>query len=855
MSATIPSPIPEPKLTGLTAAQAHARLLAEGYNELPADRPRGTATLIFEVLREPMFLLLISAGAIYLALGDAREALMLLFFVVVVMGITLYQERKTERVLQALRDLTSPRALVLRAGDKQRIAGREVVRDDIVLLAEGDRVPADAVLLVCNGLHADESLLTGEAAPVRKIAWDGTAYSIQAGGDDLPQLYSGTLIVQGQGIARVTATGARTAIGRIGKSLRTLKTETSPLQRETRRIVKILALIGVVLCAIVVILYGLTRGTWLEALLAGIALAMSILPEEFPLVLTVFLALGAWRISRHHVLTRRVPALETLGAATVLCADKTGTITENHMTVMRLVTRAETFGVDYHLPQILPEIFHELVEFSVLASVVDPFDPMEKAFKQLAEHYLAGTEHLHADWTLMRQYQLSRDMLAMSHGWKATQRDEYVIAAKGAPEAIVDLCHLPPPERDAIAAQVNRLAAQGLRVLAIAKASFSGETWPPRQHDFPFTWLGMIALADPVRARVPQAIQLARRAGIQVAMITGDYPATAQAVAHEAGIDLAGGMLTGAEIEALSAAELQARITATRVFARVVPEQKLRLVQAFQANGEVVAMTGDGVNDAPALKAAHIGIAMGGRGTDVAREAAALVLLDDNFATLVDAIRLGRRIFDNLHKAMAYILAVHVPIAGMALIPLLFGLPLVLSPAHIVFLELVINSACSIVFEAEPEERGIMERPPRRPDAPLFGLRTVLLAVAQGASVLLAVATVYAIALHRGLGADESRALAFTTLVIGNLSLILTNRSWSRTLFTSLFSPNPALWWVLGGTLTLLALVLYLPGLRALFGFAVLHGDDLLLCLAAGTSGILWFELFKLMSSRQRLRD
>ena len=855
MSATIPPPIPEPKLTGLTAAQAHARLLAEGYNELPADMPRGTARLIFEVLREPMFLLLISAGAIYLALGDAREALMLLFFVVVVVGITLYQERKTERVLQALRDLTSPRALVLRAGDKQRIAGREVVRGDIILLSEGDRVPADAVLLVCNGLHADESLLTGEAAPVRKIAWDGTAYSIQAGGDDLPQLYSGTLIVQGQGIARVTATGARTAIGWIGKSLRTLKTETSPLQRETRRIVKILALIGVALCAVVVILYGLTRGTWLEALLAGIALAMSILPEEFPLVLTVFLALGAWRISRHNVLTRRVPALETLGAATVLCADKTGTITENHMTVVRLVTRTETFGVDYRLPQILPEAFHELVEFSVLASVVDPFDPMEKAFKQLAEHYLAGTEHLHTDWTLMRQYQLSRDMLAMSHGWKATQRDEYVIAAKGAPEAIVDLCHLPPLERDAIAAQVNQLAAQGLRVLAIAKASFSGETWPPQQHDFPFAWLGMIALADPVRARVPQAIQLARRAGIQVAMITGDYPATAQAVAHEAGIDLAGGMLTGAEIEALSATELQARITATRVFARVVPEQKLRLVQAFQANGEVVAMTGDGVNDAPALKAAHIGIAMGGRGTDVAREAAALVLLDDNFATLVDAIRLGRRIFDNLHKAMAYILAVHVPIAGMALIPLLFGLPLVLSPAHIVFLELVINSACSIVFEAEPEERGIMERPPRRPDAPLFGLRTVLLAVAQGASVLLAVATVYTIALHRGLGADESRALAFTTLVIGNLSLILTNRSWSRTLITSLFSPNPALWWVLGGTLALLALVLYLPGLRALFGFAALQGDDLLLCLAAGMSGILWFELFKLMSSRRRLRD
>jgi Ca2+-transporting ATPase len=847
--------LPENMPDGLTAVEAQARLTADGHNELPSDASQGMFTVIFEVLREPMFLLLISAGGIYLALGDVREALMLLFFVAVVMGITLFQQRKTDRVLRALRNLSSPRALVMRDGQKLRVAGRDVVRDDIIVLSEGDRVPADALLVVCNSLHADESLLTGEPVPVSKLAWDGEPYSIRPGGDDLPLLFSGTLIVQGQGIARVTATGARTEIGRIGKSLQTLGIEPSPLQQETRRLVKILSLIAIALCAVVVILYGLTRGTWLEALLAGIALAMSILPEEFPMVLTVFLALGAWRISRHNVLTRRVPALEALGAATVLCADKTGTITENRMTVTQLVMPDATFQVDYANGGELPEPFHALVEFSVLASLVDAFDPMEKAFKKLAEHYLAGTEHLHTDWMLAHQYPLSRDMLAMSHAWKSAHRDEYVVAAKGAPEAIVDLCHLSPAERDAIATQVNQLATHGLRVLAMARATFSGAAWPPQQHDFPFTFLGMIALVDPVRAEVPAAIQLARRAGIKVAMITGDYPATAQAVAREAGISIEEGVLTGAEIDALSAAELQTRISTIRIFARVVPEQKLRLVQAFKSNGEVVAMTGDGVNDAPALKAAHIGIAMGGRGTDVAREAASLVLLDDNFATIVAAIRLGRRIFDNLHKAMAYILAVHVPIAGMTLIPLLFGLPLVLFPAHIVFLELVINSACAIVFEAEPEERGIMDRPPRRPDAPLFSRGTLLIALLQGVTVLTAVALVYAIALHRGQSADESRALAFTTLVIGNLSLILTNRSWSRTLVTSLFSPNPALWWVLGGTISLLALILSLPGLRALFGFAALRGDDLLLSLAAGGSGILWFELFKLVTNRRSLRD
>ena len=850
----ISMPTDSSSLNGLTATKARARLDKDGPNELPSDRQRSALTLLLEVMREPMFLLLVVAGSIYLLLGDVQEAIMLLFFVVVVVGISLYEERKAEHVLQALRDLSSPRALVVRDGEKQRIAGRALVFDDIILLSEGDRVPADAVLLDSNGMQVDESLLTGEAAPVRKVAWDGTPFSLQPGGDDLPQLYSGTLIVQGQGIARVSATGAQTEIGQIGKSLQTLKTEASPLQRETRRIVKIVALIGVVLCALVVVLYGLTRGNWLEALLAGIALAMSILPEEFPLVLTVFLALGAWRIARQQMLTRRVPALETLGAATVLCADKTGTITENRMTVTQLVTPEGRFDVDYSNDQALPEAFHELVEFSVLASEADPFDPMEKAFRRLAEHYLAHTEHLHSDWTLVQQYPLSRDLLAMSHGWKATQSEEYVVAAKGAPEAIADLCHLPPEAREAIAAQVDQLATQGLRLLAMAKASFGGEEWPPIQHDIPFTFLGMIALADPVRAEVPEAIQLAQRAGIKVAMITGDYPATALAVARAAGIDHEADMLTGVQVAALTPDELQARIRTTRIFARIAPEQKLRLVQAYQANGEVVAMTGDGVNDAPALKAAHIGIAMGGRGTDVAREAAALVLLDDNFATIVGAIRLGRRIYDNLHKAMAYIIAAHVPIAGMALIPLLFGLPLAFTPAHIVFLELIINSACAIVFEAEPEESGIMLRQPRHPDAALFDMRTLLVALAQGVGILLTVAAVYAIALYRGQGTEESRALAFTTLVIGNLSLILANRSWTRSLFRALFSPNRALWWVVGGALTLLAFVLYLPGLRDLFRFAPLHANDLALCFAAGLSSILWFELFKLITRRKRDR-
>jgi len=793
-----------------------------------------------------MFLLLVGAGAIYLVLGDKGEAAMLLGFVLVVMGITIYQERKTERVLEALRDLTSPRALVLRDGEQRRIPGCEVVRGDILLLVEGDRVPADAVLLSANDLMADESLLTGESVPVRKAAWDGILDMGHPGGDNLPFVYSGTVLVAGQGIAEVRATGLHSEIGRIGKSLREIETETTPLQREIRRLVRIVALFGLLLCALVVVVYGVTRGDWLNGLLAGITLAMALLPEEFPVVLTVFLALGAWRISRQNVLTRRVPAVETLGAATVLCVDKTGTLTHNRMTVSTLFSEGEHYEVDYAVENSLPERFHELVEFSILASEVDPFDPMEQAFRQLGLHYLKHTEHLHDDWTLVQEYALSPQLLAMSHVWKATGRDEYVVAAKGAPEAVADLCHLSTQAVQELAAQVTVMADRGLRVLAMARATYRGAQWPAIQHDFEFEFLGLIGLADPVRPTVPAALAQCRSAGIRVVMITGDYPGTARAVATQAGFESGGEMITGADLDQLSDEALLVRIRNVSIFARVVPQQKLRLVNALKANGEVVAMTGDGVNDAPALKAAHIGIAMGGRGTDVAREASALVLLDDDFASIVGAVRLGRRIYDNLRKAMSFVLAVHVPIAGITVVPLLLGWPLVLTPVHIAFLQLIIDPACSIAFEAEPEESDVMRHPPRRPDAPLFGARMLGLSLLQGLGVLLVVLAVYGVALHWGRGESEARALTFTTLVLANLGLILTNRSHSRSIFATLTSPNAAIWWIVGGALGFLGLVLSVPVLRELFHFAALHPDDLALCAGAGVLAIIWFEVLKL---------
>ncbi|RFC36975.1 MAG: Ca2+-transporting ATPase [Candidatus Nitrotoga sp. LAW] len=838
--------IPDPTdMRGLTHAEARRRLQAEGMNELPTARSRDIPAIALEVVREPMFLLLLVAGMIYLLLGDVSDALMLLGFVCMVMGITIYQERKTERVLEVLRDISSPRALVMREGVAQRIAGREVVRGDILILAEGDRVPADAALISCSDFATDESMLTGESVSVRKIGQPDAIKLYPPGGDDLPFVYSGTLVVQGRGAARVLATGPHTELGKVGKALQVLDNESTPLQKEINRLVRNLAIVGVLLSLLLVMVYGLSRDDWLHGFLAGITLAMSILPEEYPFVLIVFMAMGAWRISRHQVLTRRMPTVETLGSATVLCVDKTGTLTLNQMTVQQLIAGDASFVVAAsHAP--LPETFHELVEFSILASKTDPFDPMEKAIHALGEYYLTDTEHLHRDWALAHEYSLSPELLALSHVWRASDSNEYVVATKGAPEAVADLCHLNEHQLSLLSTQVNILAAQGMRVLGVAKASYRGREWPSIQHDFEFEFIGLVGLADPVRPTVAAALKECTAAGIRVVMITGDYPATAAAIAQQ--IYLPGGhgsIITGMELNQMDDATLRERIRHNNIFARMVPEQKLRLVNALKANGDIVAMTGDGVNDAPALKAAHIGIAMGGRGTDVAREAAALVLLDDDFASIVRAVHIGRSIFDNLRKAMAYIFAVHIPIAGLSLIPLLLGWPTVFVPVHIVFMEMIINPACSIAFEAEPAERNVMRRPPRSPQEPLFGRQVILLSLLQGTLLLLTTLVVLGYALHQGAAEEEARALTFSTLVIGNIGLILVNRSWQLNIFSSLNNRNSALWWVVGGAFSFLLLILYLPFLREIFHFAPLTPYQLALSFAAGLCSVLWFELLK----------
>jgi len=840
-----------PGPAGLSGAEAAERLRRDGPNELPQDGRRGLLRIVLEAVREPMLQLLLVAAGLYLLLGDLTEGLVLLGFAVLNVLLVVVQENRTERTLAALRDLTSPRALVVRDGERRRIAGREVVTGDRLVLSEGDRVPADAVLLEASNLQADESLLTGESVPVRKAVGECRTEATP-GGDGTPYVWSGTLVVSGTGTATVTATGPRTAIGKIGRSLGQVESAPTPLQMETRRLVRLFAAAGALASVLLALAYGVVHGAWLQAVLAGITLAMATLPQEFPVVLTLFLVLGAWRIAKFQVLARRSAAIEALGAATVLCTDKTGTLTLNRMSVARLRTNGAELDIGSQTPE-LPETFHELLEFAILASRRDPFDPMERAFHQLGQRFLANTEHLHADWLLEQGYSLEPNLLAMSQVWRAATGGQFIIAAKGAPEAVADLCHLSPQQTEAVQRGVAALSTKGLRVLAVAKGVHQGPGLPRIQHDFDFVFLGLLGLADPLRPGVTEAVAVCRSAGIRVAMITGDDPGTARAIARQAGI-ASTQVLTGQEMAVLDDTALRQRILETSVYARIMPEQKLRLVQAFAAAGEVVAMTGDGVNDAPSLKAAHIGVAMGGRGTDVAREAADLVLLDDDFTNLVAALRLGRRIDDNLRKAVSYILAVHVPIVGMSLIPVLLGWPLLLGPLHVVFLELIIDPVSSMVLEAEPESPGIMSRPPRDPRAPLFGIVLLSTGLLQGAVVLAAALATFMFGYHASQGEAVTRAMAFLVLVLGNLGLVLSSRSLGSVTWRTWLRPTRAVSLVMLATLAALALVVGIPWARPLFGFAPLSMGQVAASAAAALGTVLINSMLAAGLNRLRRR-
>lgn len=811
-------------IQGLAESEAVARLATYGPNALPSARPKSFLRQAGEVVREPMLLLLLGAGVVYLVLGDLTEAAALLVLACFSVILTLVQQTRAGHAIEKLRELARPQAAVVRAGIQRRIPAAEIVPGDILVVGEGERVTADGWIVSDDRLAVDESVLTGEPIPVRKTTSLEPADRPppQPGGDGLPYAFSGTMVVSGSGLIRVAATGPQAAIGRIGIALATITTEVPRLTLEMRGLIRVAAIAGLAASMLATVLFGFLRGGWVDAILSGIALSMSLLPEELPVVLALFLTMGAMRMARQKVLARYGSAIESLGATTVLCTDKTGTLTLNRMAIAQLrLPDGASLLIDGEGAAPLPPAFIELAGLGVLASAETPVDPMEAAFHDLScrQGNAAVTWRQRQGWTLDHRYPLAADLLAVSHVWKGA-REEWVVAAKGAPEAIAELCGLSFDERAAVARQVEDMASSGLRVLGVAEASWHGGALPGTQRAFPHIFRGLIGLADPIRPGVPEAVATLQGAGIRVVMITGDYPTTAQAIAQQAGIALTG-MMTGPELGQLGDADRVARISSVSVFARVMAEQKVLIVEALKMRGEVTAMIGDGVNDAPSLKAAHIGVAMGRRGTDVAREAAAIVLLDDDFAAIPAAVALGRRIFDNLRKASGFIIAVHVPIAALALAPLILGWPIVLGPLHIAVLEMIIDPVCALAFEAERAERAIMRRPPRDPNVGLLPRKSWTGSLAQGGLAAITVLGAGAWAfLVSARNAAEGRALVFAGLLLAVLLLIAAHRSTQGSPLRAFCRPSAPLLVIAASAALFFAAALVLPALRDAFGFA-----------------------------------
>jgi Ca2+-transporting ATPase len=775
------------KNNGLTSAEAQERLKRFGYNELTDKKSNSIFQLIIGIFKEPMFILLLICAGLYTILGDYKEGMILLSSTVLIIFITVYQHQKTEKALEMLQKLSSPRVIVRRDGKESRIPGREVVPGDLILLHEGDRIPADAELFLNDQLVIDESVLTGESVAVSRS--EG-------------KVFSGTLVVRGSSEAIVLNTGEKTEFGKIGESLKGITQEQTRLQKEMTSLIKRLFLIGGVISILVVLTFYLTRGNFLQSLLNGLASSMAILPEEFPVVLTVFLALGAWRMSKKNVLTRKPSAIETLGAATVLCTDKTGTLTQNKMRIVRITNGERSFLTEDSDP-----INTKILQYGALASDPRSIDPMDVAFQAFQSE---------SSMEFIKEFPLSKDHLMITRVFK--KEDQYHIFVKGAPESVLKCCPSVSEElHNQLNEKITKYADKGMRVLAIGGCITSD--LPERIEDIQFNFEGLVSFEDPIMSEVPKAVEECRTAGIRVVMITGDHPATALNIARQIGISEPT-VLTGQDLNNMSEEQLQKDITSVTVFARVIPEQKLRIVKALQSNNEVVVMTGDGVNDAPALKAADIGIAMGMKGTDVAREAASLVLLDDNFSSIVAAIKRGRKIFDNLQKAMSYIIAVHIPIIGLVLTPAFFPeMPLILLPIHIIFMELIIDPICSIAFEAEEEEKGIMQRPPRNPSHSFFSNQRILRSVGSGLFLFVIVMIVHYVSSLEGHTEDEIRAISFTTLIIGNIFLIISYLSQTRSIFHIFTERNPVLLIILSVSSLVLFVTISVQSVQHLFKF------------------------------------
>lgn len=826
--------------TGITTAEARVLQDKYGKNELTPQKKESFIKKAFHVICEPMFLLLIVAAIIYFILGEPRDGAIMLIFVLGIISIDIIQEWKTDKTLNALKDLSAPHIKVIRSGEEQIIASSDLVPGDLMLIYEGIKIPADGIIVKCNDLCVDESSLTGEAEGVWKINTGDAPNSDDYWRKDY--CYAGTLVTQGTAHVLVDKIGASTEYGKIGVNIATAPDEKTPLQKQTGSLVKLCAGIAAVLFALVGVFTYINipdhafGDRLIESILSGITLAMAMIPEEFPVILTVFLSMGAWRLAKKNSLVRKLPSVETLGAVSVLCVDKTGTITMNQMTVQN--TWAKTGDEK------------SLITIMGMGCETDAYDPMEKAMLAYCEKNNITRDELFGG-ELITEYPFTNELKMMGHVWR--KNGKVIIAAKGSPERILTICALSDMEKAECEKKINELSSRGLRVIAVAAMNPQTDNdIPEKITDCSLTFLGLVGLADPPRESVKTDIAVCNKAGIRVVMITGDNGGTAASIAKQIGMKNYDHIITGDMLNNMTDEELREKVKEVSIFSRVVPEHKMRIVKAFRDNGEIVAMTGDGVNDAPALKYADIGIAMGKRGSEVSREAADLILMDDNFTTIVETVKDGRRIYDNIRKAVGYVFSIHIPIAFASLLAPVLGIApvaLFLLPLHVVLLELIIDPTCSIVLERQPAERDIMERKPRDPKEKLLTPRILIKSVIQGLVIFAASFGTYLTVLAGNeANAPVARTMGLAIIMLSNLLLVQVNSSECDFAFRSVIrlAKDKVMWGVNIFTIIGLAAILYTP-LAEFLKLAPLSATQLFTAVGIAVAAVLWYEIVKLV--------
>jgi len=820
--------------TGLTTEQVTASRQQYGSNTLEMHEDRVFLNVLKEVILEPMFILLLAACIIYFAVGQYQEGIIMLVSIFIVAGISLFQEYRSKNAVLALKKLSASNANVMRNGKAIQIATEEIVVDDLLLLEEGEVVAADGLIVAANDFSLNESILTGESFAVTKTA------------NNKNTVFKGTLVTSGSATIKVIAIGLKTGFGKIGLSLKEITIVKTPLQNQIRSFVRNMVWVGAIAFLIVVGFNYYESGNLVQSFLQGLTLAMSILPEEIPVAFSTFQALGAFRLLRNHIIVKQPQYVETLGSATVICVDKTGTLTQNKMSIENVYDAETKLSVPVKDDTGLPA---RLIEYAMWSSETNPFDPMEKAIHELYEK--TATADKRKQFNQVHEYPIGGKPPMMTHIFK-NESGETIIAAKGAPEAILRQSNLSIKELKHIEEQSLTYAKSGYRVLGVGKGNWKETKWPVSQDEFEFEFLGLIAFQDPPKENIIQTIQTFRDAGIPVKMITGDYAETALAIARQVQLDHNNEVLTGQEVLHLTKEALQQKVKQVNIFARMFPEAKLKVIDALKENGEVVAMTGDGVNDGPALKAAHIGIAMGQRGSEVAKSAASLILTDDDLAHMTDAVALGRKIYDNLKKAIQYIVSIHIPIILIVTLPLLLMWKFtdIFSPVHVIFLELIMGPTCSIIYENEPVEPGTMQRPPRKMGATFLSLKQLSMSIIQGTMITAGCLGIGYYYMQQGNNETDIRTVIFITLLFSNIFLTLINRSFQYSVFKTLTYKNNLVPLIIGITLLLIAALLYVPFIRNIFRLNPLSLTAIATCVFVAILSTLWIEIWKLLKHR-----